>query len=128
LYQGVFTPKRPNKFNINRLSEINRDLNEKEGNSIPNPFYEAIPEITNFINSNRRISLEGDNLNLTDFVSEPEAPSLNIQTPPVVTAPINPNIINQVSAQAGSTLPPNFASLSTAEKLKALQDIGITIR
>ncbi len=128
LYQGVFTPKRPNKFNINRLSEINRDLNEKEGNSISNPFYEAIPEITNFINSNRRISLEGDNLNLTDFVSEPEAPSLNIQTPPVVTAPINPNIINQVSAQAGSTLPPNFASLSTAEKLKALQDIGITIR
>jgi len=46
----------------------------------------------------------------------------------VTTAPINPNIINQVSAQAGSTLPPNFASLSTAEKLKALQDIGITIR
>ena len=67
LMLGTYTPKTPSEFFVTRIGEINRDLNEKEGVDIPNPFYEAIPSITNFINSNRRISLEENSLNLIDF-------------------------------------------------------------
>jgi hypothetical protein len=94
LYQGVFTPKRPNDFNIKKISEINRELNKKEGIDLPNPFYEVIPEITSFINKNRRISLEGDNLNLMNFKPEPiQQPEQQIQVQPLQTTTIDPRII-----------------------------------
>ena len=130
LMRGVYTPDRPGRFFATRMAEITRDLNQKEGTSIPNPFLETLPVITDIINNNRNTDLITGGLKFPDItrpqITEPL--SENIQTPPVTTAPINPNIINQASAQVGSTLPQNFANLSTAEKLKALQDIGITIR
>lgn len=115
LYQGVFTPKRPNDFNIRRISEINRELNEKEGVDIPNPFYEAIPTITSFINSNRRISLTGDNLNLMDFEPEEVAPQApTIQTPPLRTPmPAAP----QPTTQLPSTQAQTYASLFPRDEL-----------
>jgi len=115
LYQGVFTPKRPNDFNIRRISEINRELNEKEGVNIPNPFYEAIPTITSFINSNRRISLTGDNLNLMDFEPEEVAPQApTIQAPPLRTPmPAAP----QPTTQLPSTQAQAYASLFPRDEL-----------
>jgi hypothetical protein len=109
LYQGVYTPKRPGDFNIKKIGEINRDLNEKEGVDIPNPFYEAIPSITNFINSNRRISLEGDNLNLMDFDQESEVgllPSFDQQSN------INPIVNSQIT-----NAPPVLAASGTNQNL-----------
>jgi len=124
LYQGVFTPKRPNDFNIKRISEINRDLNEKEGVDIPNPFYEAIPDITSFINSNRRISLEGDNLNLMDFKEEtiqPQEPQ--VQVAPLQTPPVNAQLVASAPQNISSLLPNNFASLPTAERARIIEQI-----
>jgi len=124
LYQGVFTPKKPNDFNIKRLSEINRELNEKEGVDIPNPFYEVIPEITSFINSNRRISLEGDNLNLMNFKEEtiqPQEPQ--VQVAPLQTPPVNAQLVASAPQNISSLLPNNFASLPTAERARIIEQI-----
>ena len=94
LYQGVFTPERPGDFTIRTIGKNNRELNEKEGTDIPNPFYEAIPSITSFINSNRRISLEENSLNLVDFEQPIIQQEPRITTPPVNTVPINSQVIN----------------------------------
>ena len=127
LYQGVFTPERPGDFTIRTIGKNNRELNEKEGTDIPNPFYEAIPSITSFINSNRRISLEENSLNIMDFEQPTIQQEPRITTPPLNTANINPNIVNAQTQNVGLSLPPNFASLPTAQKLKTLNDLGINI-
>ena len=62
LFQGVFTPDRPNKFFVTKMSQINRDLNQKEGVNLPNPYFKALPEVNELINENRRISLNNGNL------------------------------------------------------------------
>ena len=62
LFQGVFTPDRPNKFFVTKMSQINRDLNQKEGVNLPNPYFKALPEVNELINGNRRISLNNGNL------------------------------------------------------------------
>mgnify|MGYP003134895168 FL=1 len=129
LMDGVFTPQEPTDFFKRRVAEINEDLNRQEGVSIPNPYNKAETIIDRLINKNVRINLGDESKSLSDIdLPKQSLFDTKIQTPPVVTAPIDPTITNQTSAQVGSTLPPNFASLSTAEKLKALQDIGITIR
>jgi len=127
LYQGVFTPERPGDFTIRTIGKNNRELNEKEGTDTPNPFYEAIPSITSFINSNRRISLEENSLNIMDFEQPTIQQEPRITTPPLNTANINPNIVNAQTQNVGLSLPPNFASLPTAQKLKTLNDLGINI-
>jgi hypothetical protein len=124
LYQGVFTPKKPNDFNIKRLSEINRELNEKEGVNIPNPFYEVIPEITSFINSNRRISLEGDNLNLMNFKEEAiQSQEPQVQVAPLQTPPVNAQLVASAPQNISSLLPNNFASLPTVERARIIEQI-----
>ena len=127
LYQGVFTPERPGDFTIRTIGKNNRELNEKEGTDIPNPFYEAIPSITSFINSNRRISLEENSLNLMDFEQPTLQQEPRITTPPLNTVNINPDVISARAQNVGLSLPANFASLPTAQKLKTLNDLGINI-
>jgi hypothetical protein len=82
LIQGAYTPNRPNKFFINRINEITRDLNEKEGISLPNPYFEALPTINNIINNNRKINLLNGEIKLPDL-QEPE-----IQIEPQTQAPV----------------------------------------
>ena len=125
LYSGVFTPERPGDFTIKQIGKNNRDLNEKEGVDIPNPFYEVIPSITDFINSNRRISLEGDNLNLMDFEQESE-----IGITPISALQSNTNLIvnsqitdaTPVLAASGQNqaLTKPFSQLSSIEKEQLL--------
>ena len=50
-----------------------------------------------------------------------------ITTPPVNTVPISPQITSATNQNVGLSLPANFASLSTADKLKTLNDLGIRI-
>ena len=57
LMRGVYTPDRPGRFFATRMAEITRDLNQKEGTSIPNPFLETLPVITDIINNNRNTDL-----------------------------------------------------------------------
>jgi hypothetical protein len=65
LNRGVYTPKRPNQFFVDRMNEITRDLNSKEVVDKPNPYSEALPTINEFINANRNINVLKDNLTLT---------------------------------------------------------------
>ena len=85
LFQGVFTPDRPNKFFISKISQITRDLNEKEKVNISNPYFEALPNVNNLINKNRRISLEDGNLSFyrERDIEQPTTTSIQpLQLPP----------------------------------------------
>jgi len=133
LYSGVFTPERPGDFTIKQIGKNNRDLNEKEGVDIPNPFYEVIPSITDFINSNRRISLEGDNLNLMDFEQEQIEPISTLPTssltPLAATPPINANAIQDMRVNANvmqtGLTPTEQALLSPEEQAIRLRQRGM---
>jgi hypothetical protein len=122
LMRGKFVPTRPSDFFIKRLSEINRDLNKKEGVQIRNPYLEALPEINKIISDNRNLNLLDDNVKFFEDAEPVAQQETSIQTPPVVTAPINPAVTNQASTQVGSTLPPNFASLPTAERNRIIEE------
>ena len=118
LIQGVYTPNKPNKFFINRMNEITRDLNEKEEVSLPNPYFEALPTINDIINENRKINLLNGELKLPDL-QEPEIqiePQTQIQTPVPNTAGLQPLPTAQVPGSnidpiTGLTYDQQFATL-----------------
>ena len=130
LLKGVYTPKEPSDFFVDRIRKINRDLNEKEGVDTPNPFTIARPFLRKIIVENRRINLLEDNPVFPNFeIPQPQATQQEsrITTPPVNTVPISPQVVTATNQNVGLSLPPNFANLSTAEKLKTLNDLGINI-
>ena len=108
LMLGVYTPKRPSDFFIERIGEINRDLNKKEGSNIPNPYIKALPALNRIINRNRRKDLLGENLNMSDFIfsniRQPRitTPNLNVPTGTIVTNQAPTNVL---------TNPTRFAEL-----------------
>ena len=63
LILGIYNPKKPSDFFKKRIAEITRDLNQKEGVYLPNPYTEAIQDLNEIINSNRRLSLLEDSPN-----------------------------------------------------------------
>ena len=110
--------------------EINEELNRSEGRSLPNPYNQAERIIDRIISKNYKINLSDESKSLTD-IDVPQ-PSIFQQesrstTPPVNTVPISPQVVTATNQNAGLSLPPNFANLSTAEKLKTLNDLGIRI-
>ena len=129
LIRGQYNPKRPSDFFKRRIAEITRNLNVETGESIANPYIEARPFINEIIRQNIRVDLLTGELNIPSFDEPEEAidPLGTIPTPPLNTANINPNIINTQAQNAGLSLPANFANLSTADKLKTLNDLGIRI-
>ena len=129
LMRGQYNPRRVSDFFIARTAQINNNLNAETGEDVPNPYIEARPFLNEIRRQNIRIDLLTGELNIPDF-DEPEEtidPLGTIQTPPLNTSPINTNIINAQSQNVGSTLPANFASLPTEEKIKLLEDRGIRI-
>ena len=136
LLQGVYTPNRPNKFFINRMNEITRNLNEKEGVSLPNPYFEALPTINDIINENRRINLLNGELKFPDIeISQtqvqaqsqlqiPQLPSL-----PSLPQPIPGNQFGQIPQQinpATGLTSTETALLSPSEQLIRQKQRGIT--
>ena len=91
---------------------------------LPNPYVIARPVLNKIRIENRKISLLEDSPKVPEFLIKEDQAVFpqEIQTPPVVTAPINPAITSQVSPQTGSTLPPNFASLPTAERNRIIEE------
>ena len=86
----------------------------------------------NLLNSdkNYKINLSDESKSLTDIdVPQPSIfqQESRITTPPVNTVPISPQITSATNQNVGLSLPANFASLSTADKLKTLNDLGIRI-
>ena len=130
LLKGAYTPKEPSDFFIDRIRKINRDLNEKEGVDTPNPFTIARPFLRKIIVENRKLNLLEDNPVFPSFeIPQPQATQQEsrITTPPVNTVSISPQVVTATNQNASLSLPPNFANLSTAEKLKTLNDLGINI-
>jgi hypothetical protein len=119
LMLGVYTPKRPSDFFIQRTGEINRDLNRKEGAAVPNPYIKALPTLNRIINKNRRKDLLGENLGMSDFVfstsRQPRITTPNLNVP-------SGTIVTNESQNVSSTLPANFASLPTAERSKIIEE------
>jgi hypothetical protein len=68
--RGLYEPKKPSKFFRKRMRDINRDLNEKEGVDIEDPYYLARPFIREIISSNRNISLMDDYIKMPTFDEE----------------------------------------------------------
>ena len=103
LMLGVYTPKRPSDFFVKRTGEINRDLNSKEGNNIPNPYIKALPALNRIINRNRRKDLLGENLNMSDFIfnniRQPRitTPNLNVPTGTIITNQAATNVLTNPS-------------------------------
>jgi len=121
LMSGVYTPKRPGDFFVTRMGEINRDLNKKEGNRIPNPYFEALPSINKIINKNRRINLLEEDINFSQLSIQPSRPKPRpvSNSNPVINSqitgtPISPNSFAQ---QANN----NYNSLSTVDKINAFK-------
>lgn len=110
------------------MRKINRDLNEKEGIDTPNPYSIARPFIRKIIIENRKINLLEDNPVFPSFeIPEPQITGQESRiTTPNLNVPSGTIVTNQAQ-NVSSTLPPNFASLSTADKIKTLQDLGIRI-
>jgi hypothetical protein len=93
---GVYTPKRPTNFFIQRTGEINRDLNRKEGNAVPNPYFKALPVINGIINKNRRVDLLEGSLGMSDFNYERTKQEPRITTPNLTSAAsVNPAVLQQ---------------------------------
>ena len=124
----VYAPK---ESEIEAERKFNEELNRSEGRSLPNPYNQAERIIDRIINKNYKINLSDESKSLTDIdVPQPSIfqQESRITTPPLNTAPVDANIINTQAQNAGLSLPANFASLSTADKLKTLNDLGIRIR
>ena len=129
LMRGQYNPRRVSDFFQRRIAQINNNLNAETGEDVPNPYIEARPFLNEIRRQNIRVDLLTGELNIPDF-DEPEEtidPLGTIPTPPLNTANINPDIINTQAQNASLSLPANFASLSTADKLKTLNDLGIRI-
>ena len=106
LMLGVYTPKRPSDFFITRMGEINRDLNRKEGTSIPNPYIKALPTLNGIINKNRRIDLIDGDLSMSNLNFERSIPqSINqmSNTNVVVNSKIAPSTVAQLGAPGTNT-------------------------
>jgi hypothetical protein len=70
LMLGTYTPKSPSEFFVTRMNEINIDLNQKEGISVPNPYYQVLPSILDIINKNRGLNLLNENVSFSGLGAE----------------------------------------------------------
>jgi hypothetical protein len=111
LYSGTYTPTRPSEFFINRISEINRDLNNKEKIDISNPYFIALPKINEFINKNRRLNLLDNEISITEEEQSIQQPQsiLPIPNVPSTGAVKVPNITQNMlgNRQQYASLFPN---------------------
>ena len=70
LMLGRYTPKRPSDFFVQRMGEINRDLNKQQGVNVPNPYLVSLSSINQIINQNRNLDLLNDNINFSQLAAE----------------------------------------------------------
>ena len=121
LVRGEYTPKRPSEFFVKRIGEINRDLNEKEGINLPNPYAESIPTLNEIINKNRKLNLLTDYLDLPEpeVPVEPTQPMSQIQTPPINTFSQQP--ITSPTQVAGGIDPVTKLTISETALLSPLE-------
>ena len=126
LMLGYYTPKKPSDFFKKRIGEITRDLNQKEGRDIPNPYLEALPDIMDITNRNRRINLFTDEIDMFSAEElQPEIP-LNTQPSTVQQTGINPTAINPnnfAQQASGQTASIPYSQMNAQQKLQYDKDI-----
>jgi len=125
LYSGTYTPTRPSEFFINRTSEINRELNNKEKIDVPNPYFIALPKINEFINKNRRLNLLDNEISITEeeqSIQQPQSqpqstlPTPNVPSTGVVkTANVTQNVLGN-KQQYASLFPNDVLGQAIANK------------
>ena len=123
LMLGVYTPKRPSDFFTTRMGEINRDLNKKEGTSIPNPYIQALPTLNGIINKNRRIDLIDGDLSMSDLMFESSTPqtlSPMSNTNSVINSQITGTTPVLAASGQNQVLTKPFSQLSSIEKEQLL--------
>ena len=60
--KGRYLPDEPNKFFIEKMQTITKDLNKKEDVSLPNPYNIARPVINSMASKNKGLNLKTDNM------------------------------------------------------------------
>ena len=102
---GRYLPDEPNKFFINKVQEINNELNRKEGIALPNPYFLALPAINAIQNKNRRLNLKTDQIEVPFAplqTGTPEPQSILPATIPTTGTPI----INQTASLSNQQVNP----------------------
>ena len=94
LMRSKYTPNKHSEFFVNRISEINNDLNTKEGVSVPNPYFQAFSGINKIISENRNIYLIDGEVNFFEEEKPVISSDVQIQTPPLGSTPTpDPDIV-----------------------------------
>ena len=77
------------------MAEITRDLNQKEGTNIPNPYLKTLPTITDIINKNRNTDLINGKLNFPKTSQSPVIEQESRITTPNLTSPasVDPAVV-----------------------------------
>jgi hypothetical protein len=118
---GKYTPEYPSDFFIDRLAEINRNLNRVEGVNLPNPYPKALPYLNKIINTNRRLDLGEDVFTMPKF-EMPSAPSTLGKKFDRLTSSITPggapdaSIVGNMTQASGTMKPYN--QMTVAEKIE----------
>ena len=118
---GSYVPKAPSSFFVNRIREINNDLNEKEGKDIENPYFIASPFIGDIISDNRNIDLLDDELMFRDFdipsppgIMDSVTQAFNTQT--TQGGSPNVNIVSGQGSGTGTAIP--YDKMTVAQKIE----------
>ena len=127
LMRGQYNPKKPSDFFIDRITQINNNLNAETGEDIPNPYIEARPFLNEIRRQNIRVDLLTGELNIPDFDEPEEAidPLGTITTPSLTSdASINTQVVQ--SQNTGSTASRYNVNLPTAERAKLIEEFFTT--
>ena len=121
IMSGTYSPKAPSAFFVNRIREINNDLNEKEGRDIENPYFIASEFISDIRFDNNNIDLLDDELMFKD-IDIPSPPGIMdsvtqaFNTQAVQGGAPNVNIVGNTT-QASGTMKP-YGQMTVAEKIE----------
>ena len=121
IMSGTYSPKAPSAFFVNRIREINNDLNEKEGRDIENPYFIASEFISDNRFDNNNIDLLDDELMFKD-IDIPSPPGIMdsvtqaFNTQAVQGGAPNVNIVGNTT-QASGTMKP-YGQMNVAEKIE----------
>ena len=129
--KGRYLPDEPNKFFIDKMQEITKDLNKKEDVSLPNPYNLARPVLNSMASKNRGLNLKTDEMKvpfapMQTGPSGAESQSILPATVPISNNPILQNTYGSQSTNGQSNQYTGLTSVPTnisPDKLKEYTDL-----
>jgi hypothetical protein len=101
--RGKYLPGEPNKFFIEKMQEINRNLNRKENVFLPNPYNLAKPTINSIASKNKGLNLKTDSMKVP-FAPMETSPSGTSEPQSILPATLQ-NTTGVVGFNQTSSLP-----------------------